>query len=281
MPEPFLPSSGLYIVATPIGNARDITLRALDVLKSADIVLCEDTRNTQKLLKIYDFKAKLKPYHDHSNAEDRARIIKDLQAGKIVALVSDAGLPLVADPGYKLVREIIEQGIPLTSIPGANAALTALQLSALPSDSFLFGGFLPKKEKALKDYLKAHETIETTFVFYETANRLFKTLELIKQVWGDRKVSVARELTKLHEQVVTAEISQILKEETPLILKGEIVLCVEGSQGQKAFSQEEVIELLEAVLVDMRTKDAAKEVASKTGMSTNDVYDLALKIKEK
>lgn len=276
MPDPFLPSPALYLVATPIGNLRDITLRALDVLKAADIILCEDTRHSGKLLKLFDIKAPLVPYHDHSSDQDRAKIIEHLKQGKIVALISDAGSPMIADPGYKLVREVIENDLNVTSIPGASAVVTALQLSGLPSDQFVFAGFFPRKETAQNEVLAQYKNVPASVLFYETGPRLMKALSVIQSILGDRDIAIARELTKLHEEVIRGRVSDILN--TDITLKGEFVLVV-GASEDTAYSEEEVKQLLSKALADEGTKQAAKNVAGITGWSVQDVYKLALELK--
>ncbi|HSF13780.1 MAG TPA: 16S rRNA (cytidine(1402)-2'-O)-methyltransferase, partial [Erythrobacter sp.] len=193
------PEPGLYIVATPIGNLGDMTFRAVDVLRGAAVVACEDTRVTGKLLKHFGIKARLQRLDDHAPPEVRARLIEQARV-EAVALVSDAGTPLISDPGYRLVREAREAGVNVIAIPGACAAVSALAIAGLPSDRFLFAGFLPVKDKARREALEGLAGITATLVFYETAPRLDRSLLTISELWPDREVAVARELTKLHEE---------------------------------------------------------------------------------
>ena len=272
--------SGLYLVATPIGNLRDITLRALDVLASVDIVLCEDTRITGKLLKAFDIKAKLMSYNDHNATKQRGSILEKLSSGGRVALVSDAGTPLVSDPGFKLVRDCIDLGIFVTSLPGANAPLSALQLSGQPSDSFSFLGFLPSKEtariKAMKEWLNTPGSL----IMFETSPRLVDSLKNMLEVWGDRQAAVVRELTKLYEESRHDRLSsliEIYEEEGPP--KGEIVIVV-GPGEDKVYSREELIVQIFEAMNTMSLKDASAHVAKKTGKPKKEIYQLALSIKK-
>lgn len=279
MPESFLPSPGLYLVATPIGNLRDITLRSLDVLRASDIIYCEDTRQTRKLLKAYEFDIPLKPYHDHSSDKDREHIIKDIKQGKIVSLVSDAGTPMICDPGYKLVQSVIQENLPITVIPGANAAISALQLSGLPCDIFMFCGFFPRKEKQAKEVLESFSTLDATLVFYETAPRIQKTLGYVADTFGTCDISIARELTKKFEEVLRGSPEDLIKilEERPI--KGEIVLCVRKYQTAQKFSSEDIKSLLIEELKTSRTKDASRKIAELTGCPSQEIYQMAIDLK--
>lgn len=270
---------GLYIVATPIGNLRDITLRALDVLQAADIVLCEDTRVTGKLLAAYQIKARLRSYNDHSDDQRRDMVAKALDEGRVVALVSDAGMPLISDPGYKLVRACAGQGHYVTTVPGANAPLSALQLSALPSDQFCFLGFLPNKMQARQNFLKPWAEVPATLIAFETAPRLKAALSDIHEILGaQREVAVVREITKLYEEVKRgipgALISYYEAERAP---KGEIVLVIAPPR-ERVYSEDEVIELIRSELEVCRTKEAASRVSDITGWPKKDLYNMALRI---
>lgn len=192
-------ASGLYVVATPIGNLRDITLRALDILASVDIVLAEDTRHTGKLLQAHGLKAQLRPYHDHNGARARPGILGDLAAGKSLALVSDAGTPLISDPGYKLVSDVADAGHIVTAIPGASALTAALSIAGIATDRFLFAGFLPSRPVARRAVLDDLAGVKSSLAFYETGPRLPDMLAAAGEVLGDRPACIARELTKLHE----------------------------------------------------------------------------------
>lgn len=217
----------LFIVSTPIGNLKDITLRAIDTLNLVDYVLCEDTRVSRKLLSAYDISKELVVINDFNEEKVIDRIILDLEAGKNLALISDAGTPLVSDPGFKLVREAVANDIKVEAIPGANAVTTALTVSGLPSDKFLFLGFLPKKDGKRVELLKktkdAVSLVKSTVIIYESPFRVVKTLEQIKEAFGDINVVVCRELTKMHEEVVRGKISEI---SAKIKLKGEFVILI-------------------------------------------------------
>jgi 16S rRNA (cytidine1402-2'-O)-methyltransferase len=271
---------GLHLVATPIGNLSDITLRALDTLNAADLVVCEDTRVTGKLLSYYGLKKTLLPYNDHNADRQRGTVIEKLSQGKIVALVSDAGMPLISDPGFKLVREVVRNDIFVTGVPGANAVLTALQLSALPSESFCFAGFLPPKETARRKMLTQWKDVPATLIFFETAPRLAKSLTDIAHVLGDRDIAVARELTKMFEEVRRGKASQLLAFYEESAVKGEIVLVV-GPPVHEDAAEEDIEATLKKALEDMSTKEAAAFVAERTGRPRKEIYNLALKIEKK
>lgn len=267
---------GLYIVATPIGNLGDITLRALDVLAACDRVICEDTRVSGKLLEHFGIKKKLLPYNDHNAAKQRGPVLQMLRDGQRVAFISDAGTPLVSDPGYKLVRECIEEGIAVTAIPGANAPLMALQLSGLPSDAFSFIGFLPPKSAARKKHLSEWKNAPGTLIAFETAPRLQDALKDIQEALGDREVAVARELTKLHEEVLRGKVSALI--ENFKDIKGEIVLVI-GRGEAEAMGDEDVTAALKKALKSMSTKEAAAYVAEISGRPRKEIYTIALSLR--
>lgn len=269
---------GLYLIATPIGNMRDITLRALDVLEQADAVYCEDSRVTGKLLQAYGLKKKLRVYNDHSTQADRERILAAIAGGAALALVSDAGTPLVSDPGYKLVRGCLDAGVSVTALPGANAAITGLQLSGLPPDSFIFQGFLPAKRAARKERLAQWSAAPATSVFFESANRVADTLSDILGVWGDCECALTRELTKKFEEVIRGRISEVLDRLAQKPVKGEIVLVVAAPQ-KKEGTEQELETLLKAALKTHSLKDAAALVAGQTGLPKKAVYEAALALK--
>lgn len=273
-------AAGLYLVATPIGNLRDITIRALDTLQEADIIFCEDTRVTGKLLTHYGIKAKkLKTYTDHNADKERPLIIEHISKGASVVLVSDAGTPLVSDPGYKLVRDALEQGCFVTTLPGANAPLSALQLSAMPSDSFYFYGFLPTKDLARKQALQSLNAIQSSIIFFESARRLLKTLEAIKNIWGNRNAAVVREITKMFEESRRDTLENLIAfYEEGGLPKGEIVIVVEGTQNTEA-SEDDLIKALKMSLKTMSLKDAVSHVSENTGAPKKAVYALALELK--
>jgi 16S rRNA (cytidine1402-2'-O)-methyltransferase len=281
----FLPASrgqvlkaGLYIVSTPIGNMGDLSLRALDTLAAVDAVLCEDTRVSGKLLSYYSIKKKLDIYNDHSDDGKRAAIIKRIEGGASLALMSDAGTPLISDPGYKLVEELKAKGLLVTSIPGANAPLTALQLSGLPSDKFTFLGFLPPKSGARQALLKEWADVPSTLIAFETAPRLLKALEDILVVMGNRRVAVTRELTKMFEEVVCENVSDLIAHyEKQGLPKGEIVLVIEKPE-EKIFDQASVDKMIVKALKTMSTKDAAAAVCEQTGQPKKELYARALEL---
>ena len=236
----------LYIVSTPIGNLEDITLRALRILRECDVIACEDTRVTKKLFSLLNLPMKkFIAYHDYSTSEVREELIKLLEDGKNIALVSDAGTPLISDPGYKLVQQVYQKNIKVTSVPGANAVLTALQLSNFPSDKFFFGGFLPKSSGERKRVFSELKDLPSTLIFYETAPRLCKTLEDIYQTLGNRKVAIARELTKKFEEVICEQVSVLIEKFESASPKGEIVLVIDCEKEKSEISEEKVKVLLQ------------------------------------
>ncbi len=270
---------GLYLVATPIGNLGDISARAVEVLKAADLIACEDTRVTSKLLSHLGISAKLTPYHEHNAEKVRPQLMERLKNGEMIAQVSDAGTPIVSDPGYRLVQDCIANGIYFTAIPGASAVLTALQLSGLPSHRWLFEGFLPPKTAAKEKELSELANIPATLIFYESPNRLTETLESMKKVLGDRPAAVARELTKKFEQTVRGTFSELSayydRNGQP---KGEIVIVV-APPLEKQADAADVDALLKKALETMRVKDAAAVVAEQTGVSKKELYQRALELK--
>ncbi len=224
---------GLYIVATPIGNLRDITLRALDALNAADLIVCEDTRVSGKLLSHYGISKPTLSYNDHNGPERRPKIMAALTEGKCVALVSDAGTPLVSDPGYKLVREAIERGFYVTTLPGASSVLSALCLSGLPTDRFLFAGFLPAKKEACRKAIQTLANVPSTLVLFESARRLPETLALLQEVLGNREAAVVREITKLYEESRRGTLQELHAHyEKAGAPKGEVVIVV-GPPGER------------------------------------------------
>lgn len=270
---------GLYLVATPIGNLGDISARAVEVLKAADLIACEDTRVTSKLLSHLGISAKLTPYHEHNAEKVRPQLMERLKNGEMIAQVSDAGTPIVSDPGYRLVQDCIANGIYFTAIPGASAVLTALQLSGLPSHRWLFEGFLPPKTAAKEKELSELANIPATLIFYESPNRLTETLESMKKVLGDRPAAVARELTKKFEQTVRGTFSELSAYyEQNGQPKGEIVIVV-APPLEKQADAADIDALLKKALETMRVKDAAAVVAEQTGVSKKELYQRALELK--
>ena len=260
------------MVSTPIGNLRDITLRALDVLTAADEVLAEDTRVAGKLMSAYGLKARLSPYHDHNGAERRPGLIRALQGGAKIALISDAGTPLVSDPGWKLAHEALEAGVKVIPIPGASAMLAGLVASGLPSDKFLFAGFLPPKSGARKSAAEALKAVPGTLIFYESGPRLADALADLASVLGDRDAAVTRELTKMFEETRRGT----LADSGPP--RGEIVLLV-GPPGEHEVTPQRLDAALRAALDGQPTKAAANAVAEALGLPKRDVYQRALQLK--
>lgn len=270
-------SPGLYIVATPIGNLGDITLRAIETLRGAGAVACEDTRVTGKLLNHLGIKKRLIRYDDYADEETRNRLL-ELMAGEPVALVSDAGTPLISDPGYRLVRAARDAGIPVTSLPGPSAAILGLTLSGLPNDRFLFAGFLPVKTKAREAVLEELSGVFATLVFYETAPRLGDVLAAIGKVLVGRHVAVARELTKKFEDCRTGSAEELAAHYAAHPPKGEIVLMV-GPPVPPEVKTEDADSLLRSALKTAKPSQAAAQVARMTGLDRKALYARALELK--
>lgn len=273
------PAPGLYLVATPIGNMGDITLRAIETLRAADVVACEDTRVTGRLLTRLGLRRPLVAYHDHNAEKAGTDLIDRLSRGAVVALVSDAGTPLVSDPGFRLVRACVEAGVAVTAVPGASAALTALQLSALPSDRFLFAGFLPNREQARRQALRELAEVPATLIFYESPNRLGAALADMAAILGPRPAAMIRELTKLYEQVVRADLAQLADRYGGETVKGEVVVVVGPPAAEAEASAATVEARLRAALDGgASVKDAAALVAAETGHPRREIYALALRL---
>ena len=270
---------GLYVVATPIGNLGDITLRALSVLANADIVLCEDTRHSRTLLAHYAISVPTRPYHEHNAAKERPRVLTDLVAGKRIALISDAGTPLISDPGWKLVREAVDAGIRVEALPGASATLTALSVAGLPTDAFLFAGFLPPRSGARRSRIGELSAVPATLVFFEAPSRVADTLEDLAAVLGERPAAVARELTKLHEEVKRGPLGALAASLAGQGVKGEVVILV-GPPQEMTISDEAIAARLTVALADMSLRDAAKAVADALGVPKGRVYDLGLLLRK-
>lgn len=272
---------GLYVVATPIGNLKDISSRALFALKAADVIACEDTRRTGRLLQAFEIKTKLVAYHDHSTAKDRDRLLNAIADGQIVVLVSDAGTPCIADPGFKLVRAAHELQLPVIPIPGPNAAITALSVAGLPTDRFLFEGFLPNKTFARKQRLNAVKNLDATLVFYETGPRLEAMLTDAITELGNRPCAILRELTKIYETVKLTDLVSILDElANGEPRKGEIVVLIGGASGSKEWEQSAIDGLLLEQSATKPPKQAARVIAEETGLPTKTLYARLLKLKK-
>jgi 16S rRNA (cytidine1402-2'-O)-methyltransferase len=273
------PAAGLYLVATPIGNLGDITLRALDVLAGADVIACEDSRVTRKLLERYGITTPLTPYHEHNAAQARPKLLARLAERQVVALVSDAGTPLISDPGYKLVRAATEACYSVTALPGASASLVALSLSGLPTDRFFFEGFLSPKQAARQKRIAALSSIPATLVLFESGPRLPAALADLAEGLGPRAAAVCRELTKLHEEVRRGDLVTLARDyaegrET----RGEIVIVVAPPQEQDG--EIDVDALLRGALARVSLKDAVGEVALATGRPRRAIYQRALELRK-
>lgn len=275
-------SGRLYIVATPIGNKDDITLRALSILRSADFVAAEDTRHTGKFLGFHNISAKLVSCHEYNERERIPGLIEKLRAGASGAIVSNAGTPSVSDPGYRLIKAVIANDIEVVPVPGVSAVITAISAAGLPTDSFLFAGFLPKKKGKRLAQLKSLADQPRTLVFYESPRRVPAFIEEIIPVMGDRHGVLAREMTKLHEEFIRGKLSEILNHlrDRPVV-KGECTLLVTGCEKERSVSMETVRDEIEKGLgiTGVRLSELSKEIAKKYGLSKNEVYDEALKLK--
>lgn len=269
---------GLHLVATPIGNLADITLRALHVLAKADVIYCEDTRTSSRLVQHYGIQVPLRAFHEHNETVEQPAIVAQLREGRCIALISDAGMPLVSDPGFKLVRACAEEGLTVTCIPGPSAVLTALVTAGLPTDQFTFSGFLPPKQAARRSRLSGLKSIRGTLVFFEAPQRTAEALADMAEVLGERSGTVARELTKLHEEIARGSLHELARSFRNHDLKGEVVIVV-GPPGEEIASDEDIIRGLQQALTGMRLKDAAAAVADALGVPKSRVYALGLKVK--
>ena len=271
--------TGLYVVATPIGNLRDITLRALDVLSGADIILAEDTRQTRKLLDAYDIKTPLSAYHDHNAAKRIPSLLARLDEGAVIALVSDAGTPLVSDPGFKLARDAAAAGHKVVPLPGASAVLAALVTAGLPSDQFTFAGFLPAKSSARKSDLAALSQLPGTLILFESAARLAASLKDMLEVLGDRPAAVARELTKRYEETRRGSLSELIESLAVDPPRGEIVVLIGAEQNSGIWSAADIDAALIEAAPSQGVGRAAAAIAQMGGWKKRDVYQRALALK--
>jgi 16S rRNA (cytidine1402-2'-O)-methyltransferase len=277
--EPLAP--GLHVVATPIGNLGDITIRALATLAAAETVLCEDTRTSGKLMERFAIKTKLSPYHEHNAQKARPHILERLQQGATIALISDAGMPLVSDPGYRLVKEAVELGIPVTACPGPSAVLTGLALSGLPTDRFLFAGFVPQKQGERRRLFEEFAKLKATLIFFESPHRIIETLHDLAMALPGRAVAVTRELTKLHEEVLRGTASGIAEQlAARASVKGEITLLVGPPQEDEAVSDEDLDEAITQALASMPASKAASELAKRFNLNRQDIYQRILARKD-
>ena len=272
----------LYLVATPIGNLRDITFRAVEVLKAVDVIACEDTRHTRKLLNALEIDNKLVSYHEHNESERAAELTEMLAAGKSIAVVSDAGTPGINDPGFRLVQAAREAGSPVVPIPGAVAFVNAVVASGLPTHSLFFGGFLPAKTGERRRRLEELSEIPATLIFYEAPHRLIASLRDCREVLGDRNASVARELTKLHEEIATARLSELIEQFENDTVRGEIVLTIDRmSEVDVATNTPDpsvVSRYRELIAAGAERKAAMKAVAKEFGLARDKVYRLVQNI---
>ena len=272
---------GLYLVAVPIGSARDITLKALDVLRAAEVLAAEDTRSLRRLMEIHGVPLGGRPlisYHDHSDAAARERLLAPLREGRSVAYASEAGTPLIADPGYRLVRAVVDEGLPVTTAPGPSAALAALSLAGLPTDRFLFAGFAPSKSAERRGWLAGLGQVEATLVIYESPKRIRELLaDSVQVLGGAREAALCRELTKRFEEVRRGTLAGLLASVDETEPRGEIVLVVDRARDSGAGAADLEAELRRA-LETMRVKDAAAAVAGALGLPRRDVYQAALRL---
>jgi 16S rRNA (cytidine1402-2'-O)-methyltransferase len=277
----------LYIVATPIGNLEDLTLRALRVLGEVDLIACEDTRHTRKLLTHYHIQTPTLSYHEHNERQRTAEILSKIESGLTVALVSDAGTPLISDPGFSLVSEAIARGIQVVPIPGPSALITALSASGLATENFLFAGFLPAKPGARRTRLAELARLQTTLIIYEAPHRIEQTLADALEVLGDRRCALARELTKLHEEFLRGSLAEVLEKLKATTVKGEIVLLVappsSEAQSSAIAPSVSIVEELESLMKaeGLEQKAALKQIARRRGLSKSEAYRLMLAEKAK
>lgn len=273
----------LYIVSTPIGNLEDITLRALRILKEVDLIACEDTRVTKKLLSHYQIHKPLTSYHEHNERGKAEELLSLLESGKSIAVVSDAGTPGVSDPGYRLVSLASEKGIEVISIPGPSAAVAALSVSGLPTSSFTFLGFLPKSDKKMQEHLESVRECTQTLIFFESPNRIIKTLRNMFKTLGNRQVSISRETTKMFEETLRGEILKVLQIlEKREGMKGEFTIVVEGKSSELSISEEIIEKQLELARErGLSLKDTVKEVSRNLGVSKSKIYKKALEVWKK
>ena len=272
-------AAGLYLVATPIGNLGDITLRALQTLAAADLIACEDTRVSRKLLDHYGIETALTPYHEHNAAVARPKLLGRITDGAAIALISDAGTPLISDPGFKLVRESRDAGLYVTALPGASAVLTALVGSGLPTDRFLFEGFLPAKATQRRARIGELARVPASIVLFEGGSRIADSLTDLAEAFGEREAAICRELTKLHEEVRRERLTALAahyagEAET----RGEFVIVIAPPEGETQPAADDVDALIRAALARVSVKDAVGEIVAATGLPRRDVYQRALEL---
>ena len=271
-------AAGLHLVATPIGNLGDITLRALETLAGVDIIACEDTRITRRLTERYAITAQLKPYHEHNAALARPKILERLAQGASIALVSDAGTPLISDPGFKLVREVCAAGHAVIALPGPSSVLAALAVAALPTDRFFFEGFLPPKETARRARLTELSRIDATLVMFESGNRVQDTLADLAGIMGDRDAAICREMTKMHEDIKRGPVSQLALSADTLETRGEFVLVIGPPAVASMMAADELDQLLLTSLKRDSVKDAVAHAVELSGRPRREIYARALEL---
>lgn len=273
----------LFIVATPMGNLADMTFRAIDTLKSVDLIAAEDTRHSRRLLDHYGIPTRLISCHEHNEINKLPGLISDLNNGKQIALISDAGTPTISDPGYKLVAAAAQNSIPVIPIPGCSAAVAGLSVSGLPTDSFYFLGFLPRKAQKLRQALSQVKQLPATLIIYESPKRITNLTEAAKEVLGDRNACLAREITKLHEEYLRGTLSEMLAElKSRPAIKGECSLFIEGYTGMDEMSDEQLEQIITAHLETdtSGTSKLAGKIAKEHGVSKKKVYEMILQLKE-
>lgn len=277
-------SAALFLVATPIGNLGDISFRALETLKSVDLIAAEDTRHSKRLLQHFAIDTRLIACHEHNEEQQAPALVERMRKGQSIALISDAGTPLVSDPGYRLVQAALKENIRVVPVPGPCAAIAALSVSGLPTDSFVFEGFPPARPGARQNYLRTLQAEQRTVVFYVSCHRIIDTLkDMVLVFGGQRQAVMARELTKAYETIHRAALSDLVEwvENDPNQKKGEIVLLVAGAQQQGDAGRQLLDKLLPVLVEELPVKQAATIAARVTGLNKNDLYTLALALKEK
>jgi 16S rRNA (cytidine1402-2'-O)-methyltransferase len=273
-------SGSLYIVPTPIGNLEDITFRAVRVLKEVDLIAAEDTRHTQVLLNHYDIRTAVTSYHEHNERGKARELVEQLRQGRSIALLSDAGTPMISDPGYRLVVEAIRAGVQVIPLPGPSAVTAALSAAGLPTDRFGFEGFLPAKKSERRSALEALKKDTKTLIFYEAPHRLKETLADMAEIFGDREVAIGREISKVHEEFLRGALRGILATVEQQTVRGEITLVVQGATSGAPVSEEGVIsEIRQLAENGMRVKEISELVGAHHGISKREVYRLALRVK--
>jgi 16S rRNA (cytidine1402-2'-O)-methyltransferase len=273
-------SGSLYIVATPIGNLQDVTFRAVHVLKEVDLIAAEDTRHSQVLLNYYEIRTPLTSYHEHNERSKARELVERLRQGQSVALLCDAGTPGISDPGYRLVLEAIGAGVEVIPLPGASALTAALSAAGLPTDRFVFEGFLPAKKQERRRTLEALKQDMRTLVFYEAPHRIKETLVDMEEIFGDREIAIGREISKVHEEFLRGTLRQVLERLEQRNVKGEITLVVHGATNRPPVSEEELIsEMRHLAQTGIGVKDMSELLGARHGISKREVYRLALRLK--